>query len=39
MKDRLIQLTDDEAIKQLIATPSEPAKELGFHTIPSAHSA
>jgi hypothetical protein len=25
-----------EAIKQLIATPSPPAKELGFHTIPSA---
>jgi hypothetical protein len=25
-----------EAIKQLIAAPSAPAKELGFHTIPSA---
>ena len=39
MNDRLFQLTDDEAIKQLIATPSAPAKELGFHTSPSAHSA
>ena len=28
-----------EAIKQLIAAPTPPAKELGFHTIPSAHSA
>ena len=28
-----------EAIKQLIATPSPPAKELGFHTIPSAQAA
>jgi hypothetical protein len=28
-----------EAIKQLIAAPAPPAKELGFHTIPSAHSA
>ncbi len=28
-----------EAIKQLIASPSPPAKELGFHTIPSATSA
>ncbi|MCU0751960.1 MAG: ORF6N domain-containing protein [Akkermansiaceae bacterium] len=28
-----------EAIKQLIASPTPPAKELGFHTIPSAHSA
>jgi hypothetical protein len=28
-----------EAIKQLIATPAPPAKELGFHTIPSSHSA
>jgi hypothetical protein len=27
-----------EAIKQLIATPSPPPKELGFHTIPSATS-
>ncbi len=27
-----------EAIKQLIAAPAPPAKELGFHTIPSAHS-
>ncbi|MCX6878864.1 MAG: ORF6N domain-containing protein [Verrucomicrobia bacterium] len=27
-----------EAIKQLIATPPAPAKELGFHTIPSARS-
>lgn len=27
-----------EAIKQLIASPTPPAKELGFHTIPSAHS-
>jgi hypothetical protein len=26
-----------EAIKQLIAAPTPPAKELGFHTIPSAH--
>lgn len=26
-----------EAIKQLIASPIPPAKELGFHTIPSAH--
>jgi hypothetical protein len=28
-----------EAIKQLIAAPAPPAKELGFHTIPSAHHA
>ena len=28
-----------EAIKQLIATPTPPAKEPGFHTIPSATSA
>jgi len=28
-----------EAIKQLIATPAPPAKELGFHTLPSASSA
>jgi hypothetical protein len=28
-----------EAIKQLIAAPAPPAKELGFHTISSAHSA
>ncbi len=28
-----------EAIKQLIATPVPPAKELGFHTLPSASSA
>jgi hypothetical protein len=28
-----------EAIKQLIATPVPPPKELGFHTIPSAHAA
>ncbi len=28
-----------EAIKQLIAAPTPPAKELGFHTIPSATSA
>lgn len=28
-----------EAIKQLIASPVPPAKELGFHTIPSATSA
>ena len=28
-----------EAIKQLIASPVPPAKELGFHTIPSAHHA
>jgi hypothetical protein len=28
-----------EAIKQLISTPSPPAKELGFHTLPSATSA
>jgi len=27
-----------EAIKQLVAAPVAPAKELGFHTIPSAHS-
>lgn len=27
-----------EAIKQLIAAPAPPAKELGFHTIPSARS-
>ena len=27
-----------EAIKQLIATPPPPAKELGFHTLPSAQS-
>jgi hypothetical protein len=27
-----------EAIKQIIAAPTPPAKELGFHTIPSAHS-
>ncbi len=27
-----------EAIKQLIATPVPPAKELGFHTLPSASS-
>jgi hypothetical protein len=25
-----------EAIKQLIAAPAPPSKELGFHTIPSA---
>jgi hypothetical protein len=25
-----------EAIKQLIATPAPPAKELGFHTLPTA---
>lgn len=28
-----------EGIKQLIATPVPPAKELGFHTLPSASSA
>ncbi|MFM2197115.1 MAG: hypothetical protein RLZZ505_547 [Verrucomicrobiota bacterium] len=28
-----------EAIKQLIASPVPPAKELGFHTLPSASSA
>lgn len=28
-----------EAIRQLIASPAPPAKELGFHTIPSAHHA
>ena len=28
-----------DAIKQLIATPAPPAKELGFHTLPSAHAA
>ena len=28
-----------EAIKQLIAAPTPPTKELGFHTIPSATSA
>ncbi|MCX6875166.1 MAG: hypothetical protein NTW21_15350 [Verrucomicrobia bacterium] len=28
-----------EAIKQLIATPAPPAKEPGFHTLPSAHAA
>jgi ORF6N domain len=34
--DQQFQLVFD-AIKQLIATPPAPAKELGFHTIPSAH--
>ena len=34
--DQQFQLVFD-AIKQLIATPSPPAKELGFHTLPSAH--
>jgi hypothetical protein len=33
--DRQFQLVFD-AIKQLVATPP-PAKELGFHTLPSAH--
>ena len=28
-----------EAIKQIIATPTPPTKELGFHTIPSSHAA
>ena len=36
--DRQFRLVFD-AIKQLIATPSPPAKELGFHTLPSAHAA
>jgi hypothetical protein len=35
--DQQFQLVFD-AIKQLIATPAPPAKELGFHTLPSAHS-
>ena len=33
--DRQFQLVFD-AIKQLIATPAPPPKELGFHTLPSA---
>jgi hypothetical protein len=36
--DQQFQLVFD-AIKQLISTPPPPTKELGFHTIPSAHSA
>jgi len=36
--DQQFQLVFD-AIKQLIATPAPPAKELGFHTLPSAHAA
>jgi hypothetical protein len=36
--DQQFQLVFD-AIKQLIATPAPPAKELGFHTLPAAHSA
>ncbi|MEI6653717.1 MAG: hypothetical protein WCP45_03035 [Verrucomicrobiota bacterium] len=28
-----------DAIKQLIATPSPQVKELGFHTLASAHAA
>ncbi len=35
--DQQFQLVFD-AIKQLISSPPPPAKELGFHTIPSAHS-
>ena len=28
-----------DALRRLMAPPAKPAKELGFHTLPSAHAA